>query len=750
MDLEVDSLGDAPSLEWKKSARRRSSTGSRKVPRRSVLSESTNRHNNAADDAEADSDGDLCHKTDPERGETWFARWGELVDVLRAIDDDVAPDAFRGAARELLRCGVEIVDAADAEDGGARRARAPLRRRTGGAGLATPPFGDPLVRERLPAALRPAAGFQVDAIAALHERRDVLLAVRCGAGKACRRRWSRRLGPGALDAAQQVCVWTAPTQALVADKVDDLQGRYGEGWRNAGGRGDFAAAVAGLERAGARDDDGDVVFDYADAAASSSTSASTARHPVLAAISAKACDVAVLVMCPEMLAGARGVEAQGRTIQACFALAGAKAPVVALSGTLSKFEVGSLLEALGLPPAPATLVIRTASPINSMVDIHTGDGGDEDPDGYGAPCASPLDHVAVSPPAPVTQRPYYLTVTFTTVGYGDWTPKTDAGKGFAMAYARAAASGFPPTRARDPPPFRFVGVAFLLPVVLKLGEVVVAGLNKTVLSSLASRTHRPVWPQVVVSAVLLATPLVVGGESLLARTERHRRKHEGDLTFEKLCATRWDRMDAYWWAFATITTIGYGDLDTACLGDLYTPMTCYVLGSVVLVAAAIANLTAALKERGEDLEERRLLEAFDVDEIMALDLDGDGVSKAEFLLGMLSAMDAVDAAKLELYARRRAARSAKKKQGAAAPPAARDRGGAAADDDEATSLCPWWLRCDCTAADVVDDAGDVEDGGVEARGVGAASQRGVEPARAASARARVSARDVEPDACRVC
>ena len=185
---------------------------------------------------------------------------------------------------------------------------------------------------------------------------------------------------------------------------------------------------------------------------------------------------------------------------------------------------------------------------------------------------------------------------------------------------------------------------------LKLGEVVVAGLNKSVLSSLASRTNRPVWPQVVVSAVLLATPLVVGGEWLLARTERHRRKHEGDLTFEKLCTTRWDRMDAYWWAFATITTIGYGDLDTACLGDVYTTMTCYVLGSVVLVAAAIANLTAALKKRGEDLEERRLLEAFDVDEIMALDLDGDGVSKAEFLLGMLSAMDAVDAAKLELYA----------------------------------------------------------------------------------------------------
>jgi len=411
MDFEVDSLGDAPSLEWKKSARRRSSTGSRKVPRRSVLSESTNRHNNAADDAEADSDGDLCHKTDPERGETWLARWGELVGALPAIDDDVPPDAFRGAARELLRRGVEIVDAADAEDAAGRDALV-LRFVDGSEGRVSlpPPFDDPFsfANDYLPL-YGPLRGFQVDAIAALHERRDVLLAVRCGAGKSLPPAMvAAARARDALDrGAQQVCVWTAPTQALVADKVDDLQGRYGEGWRNAGGRGDFAAAVAGLERAGARDDDGDVVFDYADAAASSSTSASTARHPVLAAISAKACDVAVLVMCPEMLAEhaawfvlaaragiislvvidecdeevgnddsfRRSQEAQGRTIQACFALAGAKAPVVALSGTLSKFEVGSLLEALGLPPAPATLVIRTASPINSMVDIHTGDGG---------------------------------------------------------------------------------------------------------------------------------------------------------------------------------------------------------------------------------------------------------------------------------------------------------------------------------------------------------------------------------------
>ncbi|KAH8050028.1 hypothetical protein JL722_11560 [Aureococcus anophagefferens] len=243
-----------------KSARRRSSTGSRKVRRRSVLGESTNRHNNAADDAEADSDGDLCHKTDPERGETWFAR------------------------------------------------STPSRRSTSGATSSSPCAAAP--------------------------------------ARACRRRWSRGSGPG-VGRAQQVCVWTAPTQALVADKVDDLQGRYGEGWRNAGGRGDFAAAVAGLER-WRRGDDGGVVFDYADAAASSSTSASTARHP-----------------CWPRSRPRRGAGAHDPGLPGVGGGA-----VVALSGTLSKFEVGSLLEALGLPPAPATLVIRTASPINSMVDIH--------------------------------------------------------------------------------------------------------------------------------------------------------------------------------------------------------------------------------------------------------------------------------------------------------------------------------------------------------------------------------------------
>ncbi|KAH8065302.1 hypothetical protein JL721_8258 [Aureococcus anophagefferens] len=380
MDFEVDSLGDAPSLEWKKSARRRSSTGSRKVPRRSVLSESTNRHNNAADDAEADSDGDLCHKTDPERGETWLARWGELVGALPAIDDDVPPDAFRGAARELLRRGVEIVDAADAEDAAGRDALV-LRFVDGSEGRVSlpPPFDDPFsfANDYLPL-YGPLRGFQVDAIAALHERRDVLLAVRCGAGKSLPPAMvAAARARDALDrGAQQVCVWTAPTQALVADKVDDLQGRYGEGWRNAGGRGDFAAAVAGLERGRAR----------------------RRRRPrgVVRAAARGHHLLVVIDECDEEVGNddsfRRSQEAQGRTIQACFALAGAKAPVVALSGTLSKFEVGSLLEALGLPPAPATLVIRTASPINSMVDIHTGDGG------------GVADYVRDAAPAPRSSR----------------------------------------------------------------------------------------------------------------------------------------------------------------------------------------------------------------------------------------------------------------------------------------------------------------------------------------------------------
>ncbi|KAH8097491.1 potassium channel [Aureococcus anophagefferens] len=199
---------------------------------------------------------------------------------------------------------------------------------------------------------------------------------------------------------------------------------------------------------------------------------------------------------------------------------------------------------------------------------------------------------------------YFLTVTYTTVGYGDITPRTDGGKAFAMFYA-------------------LVGVAVVFPVVLELGQWLVDYLERNILERFnRSRTEKeaksivePVWPKVSLSVFLVLIPLFVGAAFF-------------SHTHVRSCGKAWTEWDAFWWSFATITTIGYGDLDLGCEGDVQVFLTVYIVLSVT---------------------EERLLNDFDVDRILAMDMDGDGVQKAEFVIGMLVAMDALDQDKLALY-----------------------------------------------------------------------------------------------------
>ena len=134
---------------------------------------------------------------------------------------------------------------------------------------------------------------------------------------------------------------------------------------------------------------------------------------------------------------------------------------------------------------------------------------------------------------------YFLTVTFTTVGYGDITPKTDGGKAFAMVYA-------------------LVGVAVVFPVVLELGQWLVDYLERNILerfkiheklpgarTTLTDSLVEPVWPKVSLSVFLVLIPLGVGAAFF-------------SHTHTDGCGENWSEWDAFWWSFATITTIGYG------------------------------------------------------------------------------------------------------------------------------------------------------------------------------------------------
>ena len=181
-------------LSSQKTAFRRSSVGAKTVRRPTVLSDSTSQRNNGADSDGGDGDddhalvaegGDDCEaRLEPgDEHETSLGRWGAFGTAIAAIDEDATAEAHWGAARARLREGAAIVDAAEAELAAGRDAVV--------LGLVDsietklpPPFDDPFAfaNNYLPLC-RPLRRFQVDAIAALAEGRDVFLAVRCGAGK---------------------------------------------------------------------------------------------------------------------------------------------------------------------------------------------------------------------------------------------------------------------------------------------------------------------------------------------------------------------------------------------------------------------------------------------------------------------------------------------------------------------------------------------------------------------------------------
>mmetsp|Transcript_54219 Transcript_54219/g.123557 ORF Transcript_54219/g.123557 Transcript_54219/m.123557 type:complete len:184 (-) Transcript_54219:596-1147(-) len=103
----------------------------------------------------------------------------------------------------------------------------------------------------------------------------------------------------------------------------------------------------------------------------------------------------------------------------------------------------------------------------------------------------------------------------------------------------------------------------------------------------------------------------------------------------------WPFVKGIYWAFQTTFTIGYGDCAlTGANSRVFAAL--YALLSVGALGGAFAGISGAKKEAEAEKHFRKLMrQELDPAMIARLDRDGDGVDRAEFVLGMLVAMDCV-------------------------------------------------------------------------------------------------------------
>ncbi|KAJ8607113.1 hypothetical protein CTAYLR_009163 [Chrysophaeum taylorii] len=216
----------------------------------------------------------------------------------------------------------------------------------------------------------------------------------------------------------------------------------------------------------------------------------------------------------------------------------------------------------------------------------------------------------------VSRTLYFLTVTVTTVGYGDVVPQNPTSQGVAIIYI-------------------FAGLIIIFPIIADAATFILNKQEARVEKfARRFRVFGPASLKIAYSVLLIVLNMIIG------------------MTFFGLQETQegdWSRLDAVWWTLATVTTIGYGDLAFKHGDRSRWFLTVYIPVSVIMVGAALANLAHAREEIKAAERERQLLARFDMNLIKELDTNGDGLDKAEYVLGMLQAMELVDKDKVQLY-----------------------------------------------------------------------------------------------------
>lgn len=197
---------------------------------------------------------------------------------------------------------------------------------------------------------------------------------------------------------------------------------------------------------------------------------------------------------------------------------------------------------------------------------------------------------------------YFLTVSISTVGYGDFHPTNDRSRMFTIFTILVGLI------------FIFSIISDLANFIISLAEEQAAKIKKQ--QEFVTIDPWKYWKKRSYTAGMVLLLVFIGTMVMWLHEE-------------------WTFIQALYFTIVTVTTVGFGDLEPVKHGSkvfliFFIPM------SVCVVAGALGSLGAIAIEMEADKKKLESLNRkLDFNMIREMDTDGDGVDKCEFLVAML-------------------------------------------------------------------------------------------------------------------